>query len=84
MINFENFKSTLTNYFNNYIARNESDAAKFIANTYETFILSGMDLFFNNRVISYNKEFLRSSIENALLVSRASFEFNNTFFETRP
>lgn len=75
-INFTTFENTLVNYFQNYIANSEQETGEFLANTYETFILQGSDMFYRNPVISYNKPVLQNNFTNAMLIARNNLTFN--------
>lgn len=71
-INFNSMKRNLVEYFREYRAKSERDAANFITNEYESAILTGGDMSYKNPILSYNKSILRSSIQNAFEISKTS------------
>ena len=78
MIDWNEFKNNLKKYFENYTARDEGDAAKYIADQYELAVLNGEDILWKNSIVTYQKKLLEKTIETAFKLAKKTN--NNNMF----
>ena len=71
-INFENFENNIINYFDSFLANDESDAASFIARVYEINVKTGQDNNYGNIVQTFNKPILEQSLKSAFEIARTA------------
>ena len=69
-IEWNNFQNTLKNYFANYLAESEEQAATFITDLYATNVLAGGDLSYKNMAIKFNKNLLETALKNSFKIAK--------------
>jgi hypothetical protein len=76
-IEWNKFENDLNNYFSNYLAKSEGDAAQAITTLYVGNILNGADLVYGNTISSFNKQALQLALENAFNIGKVSKSTNH-------